>query len=200
VATSLGIRVGGGSHKVYNNYVEGVSPPGIFLEGGDVVDPNPLPDPCPGTQCDPRPVVTKTDVVFNTIVNSGGIMLGGGGHPLNPTDSNVAYNIVQGPGALFSGSGTNITFAGNIGFMGTSNASTGVTMMDPKLMMVGGVYTIGPGSPAVNAGTTMFPYVTDDIEGKPRSDGAPDVGANEVSSAPAIYPILTTADVGPMAP
>jgi hypothetical protein len=83
--------------------------------------------------------------------------------------------------------------------MGTSGVTTGVTMVDPKLMKVGDVYTIGPGSPAINAGMPTFPYVTEDIEGIPR-DSMPDIGANEVSSTAARYGLLTAADVGPMAP
>jgi hypothetical protein len=201
VAGSLGIRVGGGGHKIFDNYVEGVGAPGIFLEGGDSTDPMPPPDPCPATVCDPRLQVNATEVVFNTVVNAGGIVLGGGGHPLGPVGCTVAYNIVKGPGALYSqtADSSNNTFLGNIGYMGTSGVATGVTMADPMLTKVGDVYTIGPGSPAVNAGAAAYPYVTEDIDGIPR-DSMPDIGANEVSSAPAPYHLLTPADVGPRSP
>jgi hypothetical protein len=202
VAGSLGIRVGGIGHKIFDNYVEGVSAPGIFLEGGDTPEPTgTLPDPCAATVCDPRMQVDTTEVVFNTIVNAGGIALGGGGHVLGPVDCTVAYNLVQGPGSLFSqtADSSNNTFLGNIGFMGTSTVGTGVTMVDPQLMKVGDVYTIGAGSPAVNAGMPTFAYVTEDIEGKLR-DSMPDIGANEVSPEAPRFAILTQADVGPMAP
>jgi hypothetical protein len=73
-------------------------------------------------------------------------------------------------------------------------------MMDPKLTMVGDVFKIGPGSPAIDLGDlSAFPFITDDIDGKPRS-GKPDVGADEVSSSPARYGVLQASDVGPMAP
>src|SRR5262249_16357399 len=84
---ALGIRVHGGQHKICNNYVEGVSGPGILLEGGESTDTN-------GTLQDHKQVY-KTDVVFNTIIGTGGIVLGGS-HPLEPTDCAVAFNIVQG--------------------------------------------------------------------------------------------------------
>ena len=44
----------------------------------------------------------------------------------------------------------------------------------------------------------MFPFVTDDIDGKPRSKA--DIGAEELSTAPAKYGLLTAKDVGPFAP
>ena len=203
VAGSLGIRVGGSGHKIFNNYIEGVGAPGIFLEGGDIDEPSgTLPVPCTTAQCDPRMRVTKTDVVFNTVVNAGGITLGGGGHALDPADCNIAYNIVQGPGALYSktSGSSNITFTGNIGNMGTSGVATGVKIVDPMLMKVDDAFAIGAGSPAVNGGMPSFPYVTEDISGKRRSDPTPDIGANEISEEPGKYKPLTEADVGPMAP
>jgi hypothetical protein len=203
VGGSLGIRVGGSGHKIFNNYIEGVGAPGIFLEGGDIDEPSgTLPVPCTTAQCDPRMRITKTDVVFNTVVNAGGITLGGGGHALDPADCNIAYNVVQGPGALYSKTpgSSNITFTGNIGNMGTSGVATGVKIVDPMLMKVGDAYAIGAGSPAVNGGMPSFPYVTEDISGKRRSDPTPDIGANEISEEPGQYKPLTEADVGPMAP
>jgi poly(beta-D-mannuronate) lyase len=62
VAGSLGIRVGGGGHRIFNNHVEGVSGGGTFPEGGDNTDPATLPDPCPAAVCDLRVQVNKTDV------------------------------------------------------------------------------------------------------------------------------------------
>jgi hypothetical protein len=37
---SLGLRVHGGQHKIFNNYVEGVGGPGILMEGGENNDMN----------------------------------------------------------------------------------------------------------------------------------------------------------------
>jgi hypothetical protein len=201
VAGALGVRIGGSGHQIYDNYVEGVSGPGIFLEGGDIDEPTgTLPVPCTAAQCDPRMRVTTTEVVFNTVVNAGGITLGGGGHPLDPNDCTVAYNVVQGPGSLYvKGGGTNVTFTGNIGFMGTNSAGAGVMMIDPVLKKIGEVFAIGAGSPAIDAGKPSFPYVTLDIAGIDR-DAMPDVGANEVSMQTPKFGLLGPNDVGPMAP
>jgi hypothetical protein len=191
-AGSLGLRVNGGQHKVFNNYVEGVGAPGIWLEGGNSTDMT-------GILQDHKQVY-KTEVVFNTVIDSGGIAVGGS-HPLDPVDCTVAYNLVQGSGGLFSQTpgSTNISFIGNIAGPGTSAVKTGVMVVDPKLMKIGGVFTIGPGSPAINAGMPTFPYVTEDIEGKLRNDSMPDIGANEISPEPAQFGLLTEAQVGPMA-
>ncbi len=71
--------------------------------------------------------------------------------------------------------------------------------MDPKLAAdANGEFHLLAGSPAINAGQGSFPYVMIDMDGQPR-DSAPDVGADEFSSAPIIARILTAADVGPNA-
>jgi hypothetical protein len=187
---SLGLRVHGGQHKIFNNYVEGVSGPGILLEGGENNDMN-------GTLQDHKQVY-KTEIVFNTLVNTGGIVLGGS-HPLEPVDCVVAYNIVQGSGGLYTQApGTmNVKYTGNIA-SAPAQVTAGVMVFDPKLMKIGEVFTIAPGSPAVNAALPTFSYVTDDIQGRPRNDPTPDIGANEVSATAAKFGPLTEADVGPM--
>jgi hypothetical protein len=133
-----------------------------------------------------------------TIVNAQGVSVGGA-HPLEPIDSTVAFNILQGSGTQLSeaSGSTGSKFQGNIVHGGSSGVSTGVLNVDPMLTKVGDVYTIGPGSPAIDGATgaaQLFPFVTDDIEGKPRMN--PDIGANEVSSAPVVYRIVGEADVG----
>ena len=71
-------------------------------------------------------------------------------------------------------------------------------MVDPKLTKVGDIFAIAAGSPAIDAAGAGIPYVTDDIDGRPRDK--PDVGADEVSSQMARWGLLGEADVGPMAP
>jgi hypothetical protein len=186
---AMGLRINGGQHKIFNNYVEGVKAPGIWLEGGNSNDT--------GGILQDHKQVYKTDVVFNTVVNAGGISVGGS-HPLDPTDCNVAYNVMQGSGGVsVTGTSKNIKVLGNLASSGSAGA--GVMVADPKLMKVGEVFTIGPGSPAINAGMGTFSYVSLDITGKAR-DSMPDLGANEVSTEPAKLGPLTAADVGPMAP
>jgi len=190
VSNSGGIRVCGTDHKVFNNYIQGTSF-GIFLEGGESNDMT-------GQLTDHKQVFRVT-VAFNTIVNQHGIDVGGS-HALQPVDCTVAYNVLQGGGPLITEeTGTkNTTYLGNM-VNGTPGVTRGIIMADPKLVKVGEVFKIGPGSPAIDAATMMpFPFVTDDIDGKPRT--TPDIGADEVSPSAPVYGILSAADVGPMAP
>jgi hypothetical protein len=192
VGGSQGIRVCGGDHKLYNNYIEAVGTPGIMLEGGESDDKT-------GALTDHKQVY-NTQVVFNTIVNSRGVDVGSG-HPLKPINSVVAYNILQGTGPLLAEAGGSVgtKFLGNIVNGGAAGVSSGVMMVEPKLMKVGEIFRIATGSPAIDAGDmVMFPYVTDDAEGKARNKA--DIGAFEVSSTPAKYGLLKESDVGPMAP
>jgi hypothetical protein len=190
-AQSLGLRVHGGQHKIFNNYIEGVSGPGIYLEGGENNDSN-------GTLQDHKQVY-KTEVVFNTLVNSGGIVLGGA-HPMDPVDCTVAYNIVQGGSGLYTqtASSTNIKYLGNIA-SAAAGVKTGVMVVDPKLVKMGEVFTIGAGSPAIDGAMPTFTYVMDDVTGRART-GTPDIGANELSTDAPKFGPLTEADVGPLAP
>jgi hypothetical protein len=192
VGGSAGIRVFGGNHLVFNNYVQGVSSFGILLEGGENDDTH-------GALTDHKEVYNAT-VVFNTIVSSKGLVLGGS-HPLGPINTTVAYNIVQGSLEEMGGSmGTK--YLGNIvngGPVAVPGAGAGVKMIDPKLTKMGEIFRIGPSSPAVDAAMNMFSFVSDDGDGRPRM-GVPDIGAQEVTNAPALYGLLSEADVGPVAP
>jgi hypothetical protein len=190
VAAAGGIRAFDSDHQIYNNYIQGTSF-GVLLEGGEHDDDA-------GALTDHKQVFRVT-VAFNTLVDAHGIALGGS-HPLEPVDCTVAYNILQGSGTLLSEAAgtTNTTYLGNILNGGTTGIKTGVIMADPKLVKVGDVFKIGAGSPAIDAATMPFPFVTDDIDGKPRM--APDIGADEISTAPALYGLLSEADVGPMSP
>jgi hypothetical protein len=190
VANSGGIRVYGTDHKVFDNYIQGTSF-GILLDGGEHNDTS-------GQLTDHKQVFRVT-VAFNTIVNAHGIELGGD-HPLEPVDCTVAYNILQGSGTLLTEAGgtKNTTYVGNMLSGGSTSIGSGVIMADPKLVKIGEVYKIGAGSPAIDAATMPFPFVIEDIDGKPRT--APDIGADEYSMAPAVYGMLSETDVGPLAP
>jgi Chondroitinase B len=192
VMGSQGIRVCGGDHRLFDNYVENVGSPGIMLEGGDGVEGS-------GMLTDHKQVF-RTQVLFNTIVNARGIDVGGG-HQYKPIDCTVAYNLLQGTGSLISEAAGTVgtVYVGNI-TNGPTGVKTGTTTVDPKLMKVGEIFKIAAGSPAVDAADTRFSMlVTDDFEGQPR-DGKPDIGADEVTTAPVKAGLLGEADVGPMAP
>jgi hypothetical protein len=194
VANSGGIRVHGGEHKIYNNYIAGVTTFGINVEGGENNDMN-------GALTDHKQVY-RSQVVFNTVVNDQGIEIGGS-HPLGPIDCIIAYNLVQGAGQLLveNAGSMNNQYFGNIvnGMSGLNKGPDAVRMADPKLVKMGDVFKITAGSPVLDAGdATMFPYLLDDIDGKPR--GKPDVGADEWSEVAPKFGLLKESDVGPMAP
>jgi hypothetical protein len=189
VGGSAGIRAFGGDHKIFNNYIDGVTTFGILLEGGESTDTT-------GALTDHKEGYDDT-VAFNTVL-AGGVTLGGA-HPLGPLRTTVAYNIVKGSIAEMGGSmGTK--YLGN--FVSGTGGGTDANRADPQLMMIGEVFVPGTGSPVLGAAmmaSQLFPYVTDDITGRPRTNPAA-VGANEPSESPAVYAPLTQSDVGPMAP
>jgi hypothetical protein len=166
-----GIRVCGADHLIYNNYLAGLkSERAIWLEGGDGDGTD-----VPGKQ---HYRVYRTQVVNNTVV--GGRIEVGGAHPLEPVDCVVANNISSG----VREGGTGTKYVGNI-------TSGGV--------MVGEIQKLAAGNPAVDAAAGGFDFVTDDIDGQPRSKN--DVGADELSDAPVtLHGPLTERDVGPDAP
>jgi poly(beta-D-mannuronate) lyase len=193
VSGSGGIRVLGQDHKIYNNYIQGISGTGIFLEGGESDDTT-------GMLTDHKQVY-RAQVVFNTVVNAR--IAVGGSHPLEPVDCKVAYNVLQGTGGtvLNEVTGTTGTFyKGNIVWNGSTNVTgtDAVRKIDPKLVKVGEIFKLGSVSPAINTADATFTFVTDDMDGQARS--TPDVGADELSSATPKRGLLSATDVGPNAP
>jgi hypothetical protein len=189
-AGSTGLRVYGGNHKIYNNYLAGLSGVAINIDAGTTEDDT-------GALTDHK-VTYNVQVMFNTIVNGRGITLGSG-KPLQPRNITVAYNLLQGGGPLITATaGTQARIVGNI-VNGNAGVGMGVQAVDPRLVKMGDIFTITAGSPAIDAGdAAMFPFLMEDIDGRPRSKA--DVGAQELSTAPAKYGLLTEKDVGPAAP
>jgi hypothetical protein len=187
---SSGLRVYGGDHKIYNNYIAAVSGAAITIDSGSSDDNN-------GALTDHK-VTYNVQVLFNTIVSGRGIAIGSG-KPLAPRNITVAYNLLQGGGPLITAvGGAQVRSVGNV-VNGDSGFNMGVQAMDPRLMRVGDIFRITAGSPVIDRGdTAMFPFLTEDIDGRPRMKA--DVGAQELSDAPAKYGLLTEKDVGPDAP
>jgi hypothetical protein len=163
----------GKSNSVYGNYVLGPGPGLRMYEDNHRIYNNYVVGGLSASQSGPihAPVKNAT-IVFNTF--TGGISVAGGAGNV------VANNILMGGGG--SGMG-NLT--GNAAALG--------------LIQMGDVLTIATGSKAIGAAVGSYPFVTDDIAGHPRG-AKPDVGAQQLSDAPALRKVLTTADVGPMAP
>ncbi len=191
-----GVRVYGQDHKIYNNYFEGLTGTGydaaLQLDGGDV-------DTSGALSSHWR--VYRATAVHNTFVGNVSNIEIGANYSLAPVDSLVADNIVVGSqGKLFNElkAPKNMTYTGNIGWP-TSSATVGITNgvrnVNPILTIQNEVYRLDTGSPAVNTASARYTFLTDDMDGQPRS-GTADVGADELSNAAVIHVPLDASDVG----
>jgi poly(beta-D-mannuronate) lyase len=192
LASARGIRVCGSQHRIYNNYIEGITASAaINLEGGDE---DGGPGDIPGTA---HFRVYNAHVVNNTVVNGRGIDIGGG-HQFAPKDCVVANNLVQNPSGgagIVQTLGENVTYEGN---MSSAGAGPNGKVADPKLVKMGGLFRLVAGSPAIDSAVGNYPYVMDDLDGQARAK--PDIGADELATTPGMRHPLTEADVGPDAP
>ena len=194
-----GIRVYGQDHEIFDNYFAGLTGSGfdaaLQLDGGDV-------DTSGALSSHWR--VYRAKVVNNTFAGNVSNIEVGANYKLAPVDSTIADNVVVGSqGKLFNELKTpvNMTYAGNIAWP-TGSATVGlagITTVDPGLSEQGGLYRIGASSPAIDASSGGFGFVTDDMDGQARS-GVADAGADEYSTAPVTRGPLSAADVGPEAP
>jgi hypothetical protein len=197
-----GIRVYGQDHKIYNNYFEGLTGTGydaaLQLDGGDV-------DTSGALSSHWR--VYRATVVNNTFVNNTSNIEIGANYDLAPVDSIIANNVVTGSeGKLFNELMTpeNMTYTGNIAWptgsatIGVTEPTSSINPVDPLLADDGSVHHISADSPAIDAGTSGYAFVTEDMDGQART-GTVDIGADEHSSAAATRGPLTATDVGPEA-
>lgn len=203
-----GIRIYGNDHKIYNNYMEGLTKEPIFIDSGGYdggtsgYPANPSADDLTAQW-----KVYRAQVVNNTIVNStSGITIGSAGKAYAPQDSTIANNIVKNStGTLYNEAVTsNTTFQGNIGYGSTlsnnaARTSAQINGTNPLFTTVNGLQKLSATSPAINAAVGSYAFVTTDMDGEARI--ASDVGADERSAATtfANRP-LTAAEVGPAAP
>ncbi|GAA4209239.1 polysaccharide lyase 6 family protein [Actinocatenispora rupis] len=200
-----GIRLYGEDQRVYDNYFAGLTGSGftaaIQLDGGTVTADADHTDPSLWAQ---HWQVRHAVVTHNTFVGNVSNVETGANYTYPPVDSVVADNVVVGStGALYreAKAPTGQTYQGNIAWP-TGDATVGldlpadqIRVVDPKLAADGEIAHLTAGSPAIDAATGSFPYVTDDVDGQPR-DARPDAGADELSTAPVTRHPLTTADVG----
>ncbi len=175
---SRGIRVYGADHRIFNNYVADAST-GIWLDDGA----SPETDE-PGKE---HYQVYRTWVFHNTVI--GRNIRVGGSKAHAPLDCRVANNIITGAGTL-NPDGTTLVDEGNL--VGGDNP---LTLQDGIFRLLPNAAGARAAGKAVNAD---FYGLGEDIQGQPRA--APDLGADEASTAPATIPgPLTPADVGPAA-
>jgi hypothetical protein len=185
---STGFRVYGGNHKIYNNYMAGLQGTGINIDSGTSNDTS-------GALTDHKQTYDIL-VVFNTVIGGRGLSLGSG-KPLPPRNITVAYNLFQGDVSAIGG--TTMKSTGNIVTGTAGGFADGIVKVTPMLTKMGDLMRIAPGSPNIDAADAMFPFVVDDIDGRPRM-GKLDIGAEETGGGPAKWGLLTEKDVGPFAP
>ncbi len=193
-----GIRILGDRHKVLSNYLEknyiGVA---IGNGSGEVAEGAALtvhdrPDNCV--------------IAFNTFVENRTHYQMSKRTPtgLGAIGTVFANNLIVGGGiaARIDGPYASAVWGGNL-LWKTGGAGSmppeGFSAVDPQLAAdAAGILRPQAGSPVIDAAQGDFPAVTADLDGQPR-EGAKDIGADEVSTAPVIAKLLTPTDVGPMA-
>jgi hypothetical protein len=162
----------GKNNAIYGNYILGPGPGIRMYEDNHKIYNNYVVGGLVGNRSGPiHAPLRNAIIVHNTF--TGGVAVGNGNNV-------VANNIILGGGG------------GGMGNLGGPASALG-------LMMMGDVLTLTAGSKAIGAAVGSYPFVTDDIGGIPRG-AKPDVGAQQFSMEMPVRRVLTTADVGPMAP
>lgn len=217
-----GIRVYGLDHKIFNNYFEGLTgdkwDAALVITNGDVLNST--------TTNSNHNIPENIDISFNTLINNfSNIEIGfdnGGNYSKAPVNVVLANNIVVGNTtplvkSFSSASLAGVTFSNNIMYP-TGTASIGISATnaeiintDPKLLKpacsgagcalnpAAQIWRLASNSPAIDAATGNFNYVTGDFEQQTRI-GSKDIGAHEYNGAKTISTsALTETYAGPVA-
>lgn len=191
-----GVRIREGqNHYIYNNYFYDLDDRPIILQNDD---------------SDP---LDNINIAFNLIHDCADVRLGGSGSD-EPTNVTFSNNIFSAPDDdLFSDPTGTETWFGNmaIGDLGIATPD-GIEMMDPQLEENnGGFFSIGAGSPAIDAATDRFDPLPSfegieididvelDImkEARPVDNSAKDLGCSEYPHDTPIQPFATEENTGP---
>ena len=195
---SGGVRIIGEDHKVFNNYFSGLNGDG-YRSAVSLV--NGVPNSPPNRYFQ----VKRAVVAFNTLVNCRRPFEIGAGksdeQSLPPEDCVIANNVVQGgsPVVHFTDQPVNLRWEGNIFWGGSLGISPveGIRWENPGLSLAAdGLWRPGSTSPALDAAAGDYPFVTEDMDGQPRT-GVKDVGADELSTAPVVRHPVGPQDTGP---
>ena len=162
----------GKNNSIYGNYILGPGPGIRMYEDNHRIYNNYVSGGLAGDKSGPIHAPLKNATIVHNLF-TGGVAVGSGNNV-------VANNLLLGGGSTAMG---NLT--GNAAALG--------------LMQMGEILTITAGSKAIGAAQGSYPFVTDDIFGHLRG-AKPDVGPQQFSPDPPLRRVLTTTDVGPMAP
>ena len=200
-----GVRIVGADHKVHNNYFS-------ELTGTSARSPLSIMQGLVNSPLNGYDQVFRASVVHNTFYQcTNSILMGlvgtlsGSTNPttLPPVDCVLANNIILQPAGKLVDQRiepVNCLWQGNV-FFGTSLSITnpgGILIADPQLFLAGdGLMRLNPASPAAAAAQGLYPYITHDMDGQPRT-GARDSGADQISAAPILNRPLVLTDVGPL--
>jgi poly(beta-D-mannuronate) lyase len=198
---SGGIRIIDADHKVYNNYISGLS-------GSSFKSALTIMNGYYNSALNEYYQVKRALVAFNTFVdNVNNFNIGAHSDTSGsqvPLDCVIANNIVYGtssPLVAFNDTPINMTWQGNI-FYG---ATTGFTSfpannfnVDPKLQSADatGIRHLSSSSPAINAALGTYDTLLVDMDGQTR-DTQKDIGADEYSTAAAVIVPMTATTTGP---
>lgn len=194
---SGGIRVIGEDHIITNNYIEGVKRGGIWITAG-----------VPNSELKQYFQVKGGLIAFNTFVDFDGPAfdlsngLGSSGRTLKPEGVVIANNLIA-PGAkgqlVVGDEGEKWKWEGNLVSFATATKvdRAGIRSVDAHLERgADGLQRPSKKSPARAAAAGEYPSIKTDLDGQPRTNPL-DVGADQLSTAPAKSRPLTAADVGP---
>ena len=197
---SGGVRVIGENQTVVNNYFEGLDGRADGAISISAAVPN---SPLNGYY-----QVRNAVIAHNTIidVNDAAIIfdhgLGSDSRTLLARDVTIANNLISSsPDTLFTGNeGSNWQWEGNIAFgasLGPKAGDSGITVTNPQLELVDGLWRLAAGSPAIDGANGNYGSFTGgiDIDGQARV-GQSDIGADEFSSGAIVRKPLFAADVG----
>ncbi len=193
-----GIRLIGEDQKIFNNYLDG-------LAGKDFESAMPVVNGIPNSKPNEYFRVQRATVCFNTLVNctqniTFGIGIGKRNRAEPPMDCVYANNVIVGkeaPLVKFQDQPINPTWLANFMFGADAGFNApGVLNVDPKLERgEDGISRPSAASLVIRAAKGDFPFVTDDIEGRPRGD-AKDAGCFEHGGEAKRRP-MTAKGVGP---
>jgi len=195
-----GVRIIGEDQRVYNNYFQD-------LNGTDLRAAISIMNGVPNSPLNRYFQVKRAKVLFNTVVNSYEPLVIGAGaddeKTLPPKDCLIAGNAILSPYnheiVTVEAQPINMTWADNI-FFGPEiglPSTPGITVIDLKLALsADGLYRPQEGSPLIGAAQDTFAFITQDMDGQPRTSPT-DVGADQVSTEPKVIYPLKAGDVGP---